>query len=97
MARDHAQPAIAAIRRRSWPGPAALLLGAALWLALLWNLPIELRHFRLPGLASVPLEIVTLLAALAAFAPLRGGAVADWLSARPPEAGSGDVYARRAP
>jgi hypothetical protein len=76
----HTSPAAPAAPAISLLAGAALLLGAALWLALLWNLPVELRHFRLPVAASVPLEIVLLFAALAAFAPLRTGVGARWVT-----------------
>jgi hypothetical protein len=63
---------------RTWAAPGGLraaagLLGALVWLSLIWNLPVELDQLDLPGLLALAGELALLFGALALAAPLRVG------------------------
>ena len=54
-------------------GQGARLLGALVWLSLVWNLPVELGDLKAPALLALAGEVVLLFGLLALIAPLREG------------------------
>jgi hypothetical protein len=73
MSREAAAPA--------GPRAAAGLLGALVWLSLVWNLPVELGAINAPHLLALAGEIALLFGLLALIAPMRegrGARIAAW-------------------
>ena len=54
-------------------GEGARLLGALVWLSLVWSLPVELGDLKAPALLALAGEVVLLFGLLALIAPLREG------------------------
>ncbi len=70
-----------ALAERGGPRAAAGLLGALVWLSLVWNLPVELGDFGAAALLALAGEVALLFGALALVAPLRegrSGRIAAW-------------------
>ncbi len=63
----------AASAERGGPHAAAQLLGALVWLSVVWNLPVELGDFDPAALLALAGEVALLFGGLALIAPLREG------------------------
>jgi hypothetical protein len=63
----------AASAERGRPHAAAQLLGALVWLSVVWNLPVELGDFDPAALLALAGEVALLFGGLALIAPLREG------------------------